>query len=286
MVLVTQRIGALQKLLALKSLPPLPAVAVRLMILLRRDDVSFREVAEVLETDAAFTAEVLRLANSPAFGRYKVSSVLQAISMLGLLRLRSIVTTLGMSRYLAAVSRTPALRRLWEHNLATAVIAERISEDFGQDPDLAYVAGLLHDIGRIGLLICEPDTYLRSLEDTSETLGRLELERLEVGVDHAEAGATIARAWGLPDELIAVIADHHNPRHERRRTLTGVVRAASIIAGMIGFPASGKPRPWDGTALQALLPENVPIPADPGEFAYAIAERINRIELEYDAVVA
>src|SRR5262245_42847304 len=122
---------------ALKDLPHYRPVARKLMQLTVREDVPLSKVQEVLRTDAAFTADVLRLANSPLIGlRTVVSSVLQAVMILGLERIKSLATTLTLRSFLSAGGAAPALRDCWRHNLATAIICEKLGRFVQVDFDV------------------------------------------------------------------------------------------------------------------------------------------------------
>src|SRR6266850_8475445 len=149
---------------ALQDLPPYRPVARRLMMLTARDDVPLPLVREVLCTDAAFAAEVLRLANSPLIGmRGEITSILQAVAMLGFERIKSLATTLALRAFLTNGTPSDALRGCWRHNLAAAILCERLARFVQMDRDLCYTAGLLHDIGRLALLRARSDEYERIL---------------------------------------------------------------------------------------------------------------------------
>ncbi len=135
--------------LALRNLPPFPPVAAKLIALLARRDTAFGEVARLLSSDAALSAEVLRMANSPFGGRYGTNSILQALSLIGVTRVSSLVVTLSVSRLLQRAARSPMLRRCWQHNLASALIAREFACEFSLDGEQAYMSGLLHDVGRL-----------------------------------------------------------------------------------------------------------------------------------------
>src|SRR4029077_6373472 len=110
--------------------------------------------------DAAFTADVLRLANSPLIGvRREIKSVMQAVMMLGLERIKALATTLSLRAFLTAAVPNGALLASWRHNLATAIICERLGRILVIDSDICYTAGLVHDIGRLALLCAFPDKY-------------------------------------------------------------------------------------------------------------------------------
>src|ERR1700722_6561567 len=106
---------------ALRDLPPYRPVARKLMMLVDREDVSLTRIEQVLRTDAAFAADVLRLANSPLIcSRFPILSIMQAIMMLGLEKVRALATTLAIRTFLAGTITSDSLRRCWTHNLATA----------------------------------------------------------------------------------------------------------------------------------------------------------------------
>src|SRR5438093_10329580 len=131
---------------ALKDLPPYRPVAKKLMLVTAKENAHLAEVQRVLRTDAAFTPEVLRLANSPLIGaRGQISSVLQAVMMLGLERIKALATTLALRTFLTARSPTDALQASWRYNLATAIVCEWLGRFVHLDADTCYTAGLVHD---------------------------------------------------------------------------------------------------------------------------------------------
>ncbi|HTM51820.1 MAG TPA: HDOD domain-containing protein [Bryobacteraceae bacterium] len=115
---------------------------------------------QVLRTDAAFSAEVLKLGNSPLNAcRGRISSVLQAVMMLGLERIKDLAATFSLRAFLEGGILNGTLRDCWRHNLATAILAERLARFLLLDGDICYTAGLLHDIGRLALIRARPDKY-------------------------------------------------------------------------------------------------------------------------------
>ena len=217
---------------ALKNLPPFPPVAAKVMALLQEDSVSFRQIADTLMTDAALSAEVLRLANSALLGpRYGVKNIPQAVSLLGMRRMTGLVLTLSMSRFLKRVSLEAPLRRSWRHNLACALAAKEFAKSFGRDENEAYSAGLFHDVGRLAFLVLEPALYSGPVKTDGDLQ---ELERVRFGIDHCEAGAWLLEQWKLPQIFVDVARHHHAPQPEGGE-LTMLVNAACIIANRLGF---------------------------------------------------
>jgi len=217
---------------AIKNLPPFPPVAAKVITLLADDSVSFREVADTLNTDATLSAEVLRLANSPLFSaRSEISSVVQALSFLGIGRLTGLMLTLSMSKVLKRARSSQIIRRFWRHNLASALAAKEFAHSFGMDANQAYNAGLFHDVGRLAFLVAEPALY--------ETLvGRggdvQQLEREQFGADHSEAGACLLERWKLPQVFADVARHHHAPAPEGGELIM-LVNASCVIANRLGF---------------------------------------------------
>src|SRR5262249_54198813 len=160
------------------------------------------------KADAALTAELLRIVNSPIYGfASRISSLQNAITLLGFQTVRSFALAVCMKGFLQAALRIDLLRRIWRHSLASALVCDDLStvcsSNMGRD-DRAYTAGLLHNIGCLGLFVAHPGTYAELLADTrADKL--LERERATLGIDHCEAGGWLARNWGFPDDLRRVI---------------------------------------------------------------------------------
>jgi len=196
---------------ALAKLPPFRPVVISLLRLFDRRDVKMDEVAALVKSDPTITSELLAVVNSSLFGlRQNVASESHAISLLGVERTRSLAATLATRSLLQNGPRTPVVRRLWTHSIATATIARHFAASFGAAPELSHVAAMLHDLGRSGLLAAHPDAYSRlalaAHESTEEILAQ---ELAEFGMTHCHAGMLLARAWRLPDVLRKTAGHHH-----------------------------------------------------------------------------
>ena len=248
---------------AVENLPPFPHAALKVAELLRNEPASLRLIADTLKTDAALSAEVLRLANSPLVEvRYKVTSVLQALALLGAGRVSNLIMTLTLSKMLARAGRSDAMRRLWRHNLACALAAQQMVD--GDEMDEAYYAGLFHDIGRLALFVQEPALYDRALSEDRDVD---EMEWSLFGVNHQEVGALVIEKWKLPRAFREVILGHRSPRGGDSK-LTLLVHAACEVANRLGFSFL----PLKDTDAELG-------PAD--ELGYSIALVINALECEY-----
>ncbi|MEO7145382.1 MAG: HDOD domain-containing protein [Bryobacteraceae bacterium] len=277
----------------LRNLPPLPAIATRLLRLLGNEDVSFLEVANLLRSDAALSAEVLRIVNSPLFATRRVDSILQALSLLGVERLNSLVMMLSLCKFLAPAANSAALRCCWHHNLACATLCNHLARQYGRSRDTAYTAGLLHDIGRLAFLVAEPERYNELLLTTEVGADELRAyERAMFGLDHCEAGWLLAESWGLPEEIRELALHHHDVQtgHDgpgaERRSMTSLVHVGCSIADMLGFQAAGASAPWDMAQLQPWMPSSAQLVWYPEELTCLVAERINALECAGCAVAA
>ncbi|MBM3813097.1 MAG: HDOD domain-containing protein [Acidimicrobiia bacterium] len=271
---------------ALEGLPAFPAVARKLMEQVSKEDCSIAEVSKLIRTDAAFAAEVLKLANSAMFGlRYEVVSILHAISVLGMDRLKALVLTVGLRDLLAGARQMELVHRCWRHNLSTALTAEFLAEFCWLDKAVAYTAGLLHEIGRLALIMLHREKY-QELVHLTESSGRelRECERTAFGIDSQQAGAWIAEDWGLPKELREVAACRDQPRSGGQMTLGRLIWLSCRISNEVGFVAIGKAGThWDPSALQQFVPADLWPKMEPrmGELMEMVQFKINVFECEF-----
>jgi putative nucleotidyltransferase with HDIG domain len=227
----TAQLGALAKL------PPFGPVAVSLMRLFDRDDVEMHDIVRLVSSDAALTSQLLALANSPLFGvQTSIRDLQHAITVLGTDRTKALATTLAMRTFLSGAPKTPVLRRIWRHELATAVIAEVLAPSYGLSKDLAHVAGIVHDVGRMALLAAYPEQYAVLAIRTHENTGSiLVAERQQFGLDHCQAGTLLSESWHFPKELLQVIAQHLEA--PAGQDLVSLVQTSCRLAADTGFPA-------------------------------------------------
>lgn len=221
-------------------LPPFPQVAVRVLQLVSQENVQLHQLSELISSDPAFASEVLSVANSMLYApRYPASSILQAIAVLGANTLQGVCITVGVRAYLGKSMTHPAVRRLFHHNLACAIIAQRLASGGIIDKDLAYTCGILHDIGRIALAVIQPRDYAALLAGhRGSAASVLERERELFGWDHCETGHRMVAAWKLPADFDAAVFDHHDPRQaDGAWGLAELIKMSCKMADSAGFPA-------------------------------------------------
>ncbi len=265
---------------ALQRIPPFPAIAQRLMALTAKDNVSFREIGDVLQADPGYSMEVLRLANSAGFStRQEVRSILVAVSLLGVERLEALVITVALSRFAKAVAKTDLFRASWRHSLACALIAEDLAPSFHLLKAECYSLALLHDIGRFALLVAMPQEYqalIARLGNGPASVAAAEREAF--GVDHCELGRTLLRKWGLPLSFEQAICCHHDEPSKSGLSQQHLVYATCAGAARFGFGVGpGEPVNWEEGVLRKI-PRDAADLLSSEELPDSVAERINRIE--------
>ena len=193
------------------SIVPFPAIALKALNLTSGTDTSLLALCNLIRSDVAFSAAVLRIANSPLVGFSKnVTSMLQASMLLGFPRLRNVVITLGLKAYLKGPF-TPLMRSCWHHSIACAIIAERSANRRFLDKDFTYTAGILHDIGRAALATSMPEAYARVVERGADHPQDIRQNERELcGIDHCQAGRSLVTAWNLPEAFPAIAACHRD----------------------------------------------------------------------------
>ena len=221
-------------------LPPFPQVAVRVLQLANKENVQLHQLSDLISSDPAFAAEVLTIANSLLYApRYPASSILQAIAVLGATHLQGVCLTVGVRTYLGRSMNNPAMRALWRHNLASALIAEQLASGGWLDKDIAYTAGVMHDIGRLALSTIRPKEFTHLLEThigTPESI--LQAERDLFGLDHCEAGRRLIADWKLPVNFDDVVFSHHAPREKDAPwDMAGLINVSCRLADAAGFAA-------------------------------------------------
>ncbi|MBT4484665.1 MAG: HDOD domain-containing protein [Candidatus Latescibacteria bacterium] len=201
----------------MESLPSLPSLYHELMNELQSPNISFKSVAKIISQDIGMSSKILQLVNSAFFGvSQHVSSPEQAVGLLGLDVIRSLVLSVQVFKQFDSIALEGiSLDAIWEHSRMVSLFAKRIAEVENTDSrtkDYAYVAGLLHDVGKLVLIANMPVEYeliFKKVVEEKITLTEGEIEIF--GVSHEKIGAYLMGLWGFADPVIEALAFHHNP---------------------------------------------------------------------------
>lgn len=224
-----------------RDLPPLPLTATQLISLTKNPKTSAKDLEVVISQDPSLTAGILRQANSSYYGyARRISSLQEAIVLLGF----QVIQGIAMSTAIAPLLKIELVgyeidqEGLWKHSLLTGMAAKRLCQHRKLPyADIAFTAGLLHDIGKliISIYVREVSDYL--LKKASELkLSYVELEGKVIGFDHAKVGGLLAESWNLPDDLVEAITYHHSPASaQNHEKLTSVIHVANGLVGLLGI---------------------------------------------------
>jgi len=220
-----------------RSLPTLPGVVNKLQALSENRKSTIEEMARLVSSDQILCARVLRLVNSPSYGFYRVSTITNALILLGV----NVIKSLALSSSIFEIMEKSILG-LWEHSLGAGVAANVIARRL-KLPEVEEIstAALLHDIGKVIIKEKCPGDFeqVESLMKARDVT-MLEAEREVLGTDHAEVGEWLVRSWYLPDKLSEPVACHHDvARAEAHQVKTAVVHLADVLVKASGFGFSG-----------------------------------------------
>jgi len=219
----------------LRSLPSLPALYEEVMAQMHSEEPSFAQIARIISRDVGMATKILQLANSAFMGTSgRVSSLLQALTLIGLDNVRTLVLSVNVFSQFDGNARVAAnLPCLWDHSVAVSKLAQQIAAAENCPKALleeCFTAGLLHDLGKLVLMAEFPKECLEVYAAKSDTRANVERER--IGCTHAEVGAYLMSIWGLPFPLAHAVAFHHHPSEtaETKFSPLTAVHAADAIA--------------------------------------------------------
>jgi putative nucleotidyltransferase with HDIG domain len=222
----------------INTLPTIPGVLRKLLGVIENPSISLSEISNFISNDPALATKVLKMVNSPVYGfPGRISSVSQAVILLGLNVVKGLL--LGVSVF-DLMQRS--MIGLWEHSIGCAVMARIIAKKKQfKEPEEVSVGGLLHDIGKVILILQFPDDYQKTMSEAEKTnITIAEAERNFFAANHASAGAWVARKWSFPRNLTDMIECHHRPHLAKNAPFqTAVVHLSDVLLRGRGFGFAG-----------------------------------------------
>lgn len=195
------------------DLPTMPHVANLVMEKLSDPNATAKDLHTIISQDQALAARVLKIANSPFYGCARtVTNLTDALVVMGFDSIRSLVVASAMQDFFKKFGLAEKL--LWEHSIACGGIAKRVAKRVKYSKiEEAFLAGLLHDIGKVVLNLKMPDQMLQIVQDVynDSTHTFIEIEEKTFSFNHAQVGMLIARKWNFTDTIEEAIGYHHYP---------------------------------------------------------------------------
>lgn len=193
-------------------LPTFPDIALRLCTVVQKEDATVDDFADLISLDAALTARCIQVASSITFAARPIESIRQALMMIGVQQIRRIalaVATIGaFSEFKAKVD----WRRFWFHNVLVARLSDRVAGTFRQTNGMEYLAGLLHDVGKLLIEHYFPSEFEQVIAGAlQKQCPYATLEREILGLDHTQIGAAICECMGTHPHVMRAVWFHHDP---------------------------------------------------------------------------
>ncbi|QGY40097.1 HDOD domain-containing protein [Pseudodesulfovibrio cashew] len=226
------------------QLPALPQVFLELQQAINADNTSADDLASVISRDPSLTAFLLRMVNSAFYSLpMQIDTISRAVTVIGVNQLSTLaVGTSVISLFKDVPAEVMDMEQFWKHSIVVGLLARRLCRMTGKgDPERAFVAGLLHDIGQLILLQTEPErasAVLGHARASGELLW--DKEKALLGFDHATLGGMLLRKWNFPFVLVSAVLEHHTPKASQKAEEPGLVHCAEILATALGIGTSGE----------------------------------------------
>ncbi len=194
---------------SVKDIQAMPSVIVRVLNVMKKPTVSMKELGDIVVYDQSLTIKILALVNSAYYGfSQQISSINIALSLLGMVKVKNIIVAVAMKPMMSNAGD----KELWKHSMRVAVGCEYLAKLTKiMDADEAFIAGFIHDIGKMVLHMSNPKMYNKVVEVTNEGNDILDIEKKYFDSDHVRTGSLLAKRWQLPILLANIVSYHHNP---------------------------------------------------------------------------
>jgi len=270
--------------LGLKSIPVMPSAAQQAFQLATNPKAEAHDFIEVIEADEGMSARVLKIANSVFYDRGGGSrTIADAVNVIGMSELRGVLNATALTDLFPSKHRLRA--ELWSHDIGTALTARILARRLlPSQTDQAFLAGLMHDVGKLLMLHRHSETYEKiALRSSAHAIESTVAEAEEYPFDHTEVGQVIAERWNFTPDLAITIRSHHKPWEDLQpNTLVTLVKGANTITHALGLGSS----PSD--AIRGFYTERLPQAwealhiAAPTEQKDLMAEVRHTFEMEYE----
>jgi len=235
----------------------LPTIYVELQKALNDPDKTFQDLGDIISFDTALSARLLKIVNSPFYGfPSKIDTISHAISIIGRDQLTDLaLATLVIYQFKGIPKNMFNMEKFWRHSMACGVVARSIADFRGEkNSERFYLAGILHDIGRLVFYKREPALARDAFSRSKERQENIYLSEQELmGFDHADVGRELLKAWQLPPRLVEAVGGHHQPQTAKEFPIdAAIIHTADYIVHVLNVSSDAEftepqlyPKSWE-----------------------------------------
>ncbi len=246
----------------------LPNIFYKVNAAVENPETSFAEIGQIISGDTSLSARILKIVNSSFYGfSSRIETITHAVTIVGMMQLRDLVlATTIVGQFRGIPKKVLDMEGFWLHSISTG-LAARIIAIYRKEPnpERYYVMGLLHDIGRLLLLLNAPDEMKLALDHYRKGGLLYEAETEVLGLDHSKVAGALLEKWDLPDRLVNAINFHHDPSNAKTNPLdASIIHVADIISHSMELGGSGEnyvppldPAAWDQLELPSSILSSV-----------------------------
>jgi putative nucleotidyltransferase with HDIG domain len=221
----------------IESMPTIPTVAIRVMEVTANPGSSANDLMEIIGPDISLTTKILKIANSPFYGLTReISSLQHAVTVLGFKEIRNmVISTIAFESFKNFKQNDKFdINKFWRHSFCCGLAAKIIAVDLKSTSNELFVAGLIHDIGKLVMYIAFPVEFLKLVDMMSPLKLKytaFEAEKSVFEVTHDEVGMKLLKKWMFPESLITAVGFHHHPQDaDKKSPFPIIVHVADILA--------------------------------------------------------
>ena len=240
----------------IESMPTLPTVAFQVMEITGDSNSSANDLMKIISPDISLTTKILKIANSPFYGLTReISSLQHAVTVLGFKEIRNLViSTVAFESFKnLRQNKKFDINKFWMHSFYCALAAKIIAVDLKNGSNELFVAGLVHDIGKLAMYITFPVEFIMQIEMMSPVKIKytaFEAEKDVFGMTHDEVGMKLLKKWMFPDSLLTAVGYHHRPQEaDKKSPFPIIVHVADILTHVYEMQAEDA----EGNALNNEL---------------------------------
>ena len=220
----------------IENLPTLPVISKQINKLFENDDISIRDLEELIQKDAPLTIKILKIVNSAFYGLInKTSSLEHALVILGLKEVKNIVLAFSIQSYFTNKNNNTDRERFWKHSIVCSQIAKFLGNHFNAPgKDTLFLSGLIHDMGKLVFDQYFHDEFIETVNmAVTKQIKTSEAEKNILGTTHYQVAAKLLQQWQFPKEVIMQVFYHHAPWHDMNYTSGSIIIYLSDVMSKI-----------------------------------------------------